>query len=562
MSPADLNLVLLVAAGVLLAGVAAVRVSTRAGLPSLLLYLGIGLLLGESGLGIVLEDANLVQVLGSVALAVILAEGGLTTRWEVIRPVLGLAGALATVGVAVSVTVTAGLAYLLLDVDGRTAVLLGAVVASTDAAAVFAVLRTMSVRRRTRAALEAESGFNDPPVIILVTVVASSAWDTSGPAATAGQMLQQLVVGLVAGLVVARAGQWVLARSALPSAGLYPLATLAIAMLAFAVGGVAGGSPFLAVYVAGLWLGNADLPHRSNTLGFAEGMAWLSQIGLFVMLGLLASPSRLPAALLPAIIVGSALLLVARPLSVLLVATPFRVPWREQAFMSWAGLRGAVPIVLATIPITAGLPAAERIFDVVFLLVVVFTLVQGPTLPSVARRLGVTEPEGTRDVVVESAPLDEIDASVISFTVPAGSRMAGVYVSELRLPVGSMVTLVVRDGETFVPEPATALRVGDHLLLVSTDTGRAATERRLRAVSRAGRLATWYGEQGEARPAVEAGPPATGSRLSTPTWPAVRPRAAGPVPDTGTVAGPDAGPDAGPVAGHGGRDRDPVSVTH
>jgi potassium/hydrogen antiporter len=500
MDPSDLNLVLLIATCVLLAGVAAVRVSTRAGLPSLLLYLGIGLVIGESGLGIGLEDVDLVQVVGTMALAVILAEGGFTTRWEVIKPVVGVSVALATVGVAISVAVTAGAAYVLLDVDARTALLLGAVVSSTDAAAVFAVMRTLPIRARVRATLEAESGFNDPPVIILVTLVTSEAWGASSPWAGAGQMLQQLLVGALAGLLIARLGQWVLSRSALPSAGLYPLATMAIALLAFAVGGVAGGSPFLAVYVAGLWLGNADLPHKANTLGFAEGMAWLAQIGLFVMLGLLASPSRLPEALLPALIVGGALLLLARPLSIALVCSPFRMPVREQAFLSWAGLRGAVPIVLATIPITAGLPGAYFVFDVVFLLVVVFTLVQGPTLPYLARLLRITEAGATREVTIESAPLEEVDATLMQLGVPKRSRLAGVYVSELRLPPGSLVTLIVRDGRTFVPDKGTALRVGDQLLLVSTNANRTATERRLRAISRAGRLAGWHGERGDLDP--------------------------------------------------------------
>jgi cell volume regulation protein A len=520
MDPTNLNLVLLVATIVLLAGVAAVRVSTRAGLPSLLLYLAIGLVLGESVIGIGLEDVDLVQVVGTLALAIILAEGGFTTRWEVIRPVVGVSVALATVGVAISVTITAAAAYYLLDVDGRTALLLGAVVSSTDAAAVFAVMRTLPIRRRTRATLEAESGFNDPPVIILVTLVTSEAWEAATPLSAAGMMLQQLVVGAVAGVVIARVGQWVLSRSALPSAGLYPLATMAIALLAFAVGGVAGGSPFLAVYVAGLWLGNADLPHKANTLGFAEGMAWLAQIGLFVMLGLLASPSRLPEALLPALIVGGSLLLLARPVSVILTSTPFRVPWREQAFMSWAGLRGAVPIVLATIPITAGLPAAYFVFDVIFLLVVVFTLVQGPALPFLARWLAITEAGATREVTIESAPLEEVDATLMQLGIPERSRLAGVYVSELRLPPGSLVTLVVRDGRTFVPEPGTTLRVGDQLLLVTTNANRAATERRLRAISRAGRLAGWYGEQGNVEPAPAGGP--TTLAHGRPDWSAER----------------------------------------
>lgn len=527
MSPSDLNIVLLAVTVVLLAGVAAVRVSTKAGLPSLLLYLAIGLAIGEAGIGLRFEDVDLTMVLGSMALAVILAEGGFTTQWHVIRPVVGLAAVLATVGVAISVTVTASLAYLALDVDLRTAILLGAVVSSTDAAAVFAVMRQLPLRRRVRATLEAESGFNDPPVIILVTVVTSDAWDEANALTISGTMLYQLVVGAIIGLAIARGGQWMLSRSALPAAGLYPLATMAIAMLAFAAAGLAGGSPFLAIYVAGMWLGNAGLPHRNATLGFTEGLAWLAQIGLFVMLGLLASPSRLLDALLPAVIVGGGLLLIARPVSVLLCSVPFRVPWREQAFISWAGLRGAVPIVLATIPIAVGLPAAHRIFDVVFLLVAVFTLIQGPTLTFAARRLGVSETGATREVTIESAPLDEIDATLLQFALPDESRLAGVSVSELRLPGDAVVTLILRDREIFVPDENTVLRTSDHLLLATSNNGRNATERRLRAVSRAGRLAGWYGERGNAGVDGRNGARPSAPQNRSTRWPWLPSRASG-----------------------------------
>ncbi|KGN36402.1 potassium/proton antiporter [Knoellia subterranea] len=512
MNAADLNVVVLVTTLVLLLGVAAVRVSSRVGLPSLLLYLAIGLALGQSGLGLGFEDFNLTMILGSLALAIILAEGGFSTQWAVVRPVAKLSFVLATVAVGISVAVTASLVHLVLDVDLRTALLLGAVASSTDAAAVFSVLRAMPLQRRLRAALEAESGFNDPPVIILVSVVASDAWGESGVVSIGTAMLVQLVLGAGLGLVVARAGQWVLARSALPSAGLYPLATIAIAMLAFAVSGVAGGSPFLAVYVAGLWLGNAALPHRRTTTSFAEGLAWLAQIGLFIMLGLLASPSRLVDAIIPALVVGAALTFVARPISVFLCATPFRVPWREQAFMSWAGLRGAVPIVLATIPMTRGLPAADRIFDVVFLLVIVFTLVQGPTLPGLARRLGVTEVEATREVDIDAAPLEEMDVSLLQFDLPPRSRLAGVAVFELALPAESAVTMIVRNGRIFVPNANTVLRSHDRLLLATSNSERERTERRLRAVSRAGRLAEWRGEHGDPVPApASAHAPASGT---------------------------------------------------
>jgi potassium/hydrogen antiporter len=491
----DLNLAIGAASLVLLTGVAAVRVSARAGLPSLLLYLVIGLAIGEAGLGLQFEDLELTMVLSTLALAVILAEGGFSTRWDVIRPVVGLSGLLATLGVAVSVAITAGLAHLALDFDLRTSLLLGAVVGSTDAAATFSIMRRLPVRPRLRATLEAESGFNDPPVIILVTVVASDAWYEASGIEIAGLVVFQLATGVVAGLVVAWCGQWLLARSALPAAGLYPLATFAIMFVAFAAAGLAGGSGLMAIYVAGMWLGNARLPHRQVTAGFADGMGWLAQIGLFVLLGLLASPSRLADAVVPAMVVGVGLTFVARPISVAVCAVWWRVPWAHQVFISWAGLRGAVPIVLATIPNTEGLPQAERIFDVVFLLVSAFVLVQGPTLPWLARRTGVVVERAT-EIEVESAPLESLDASLLQFEVPEGSRLAGVFADDLRLPASAVLALVARDGRVSTPDRHTSLRPGDQLLLVVPERVRNETERRLHAISRHGRLAVWLDADG------------------------------------------------------------------
>jgi cell volume regulation protein A len=490
---AELYVVLIAGTVVVLAATVAARFSARIGLPTLLLYLAIGLALGESGLGFHFEDANLTMILGSVALAIILAEGGLTTPWRSTRPVLASAAVLATLGVAISVVITAAIAHLVLGVEIRTALLMGAAVSSTDAAAVFAVLRRLPVPipRPIRSRLEAESGFNDPPVIILVMIVASEAWAEASVVGGLLLMLQQFVIGGAVGLGMGWIGTAMLSRMALPASGLYPLATLAIALFAFAVAGLVGGSGFLAVYLAGLWLGNAPLPHRGVTLGFAEGMAWLAQIGLFVLLGLLASPNRLPGALVPALVVGTGLLLVARPLSVVICATPFRVPWREQVFMSWAGLRGAVPIVLATIPLSEGLPEATRVFDVIFLLVVVFTLIQAPALPWLARLLGITRPLDPRGVHIESSPLEDIGATLLQFTVPPKSRLANVTIEELRLPRGAAVTLILRDGNTLVPDPSATVATGDHLLVVSTAETQEATERRLRQVSQRGRLAGW-----------------------------------------------------------------------
>lgn len=500
MSAADFAPVLLIGALVVLVGVLAVRVASKVGLPSLLIYLGLGLVLGESGIGIQFESAELTQILGLTALALILAEGGLTTRWSVVRPILAQGVVLSTVGVAVSVGITAAVAVWIFGFDLSTALLFGAVVSSTDAAAVFASLRRLGLPTRVVGTLELESGLNDAPAVLLV-IALSQALATAEPISVPNLLAligYELFAGAAIGIVIGFSGAWLLRRSALPVSGLYPLATIALCMTGYATATVAHASGFLAVYICGLVLGNSALPHRAATLGFAEGLAWLAQIGLFVLLGLLASPSRLLGVIGPAILVGLALLLLARPVSVLLSMSWFKVPWREQLFLSWAGLRGAVPIVLATIPLTLAVDDADarQIFDVVFVLVVVFTIIQGTTLPTVARWLGLSTSLPEREVEVESAPLAELNAELLQLTVPAGSRLHGVYVAELRLPTDASVTLLVRGGHSFVPAETTRLARGDQLLVVTTLRSREATMRRLRAVSRAGRLARWHGEVG------------------------------------------------------------------
>jgi cell volume regulation protein A len=493
-----LDLALLVGAAVLLVAVAAVRLSTRLGLPSLLVYLLIGMVLGESGFGIRFDDAELTRTLGFCALILIIAEGGLTARWSTLRPVLGLSATLATLGVAVSIAVVGVAVHLVLGLDWRLALLYGAVLSSTDAAAVFATLRRLRLPPRLVATLEAESGMNDAPVVLLVVLLASTATVHHPWWYELLVLTYELAAGAAIGLFVGAAGRWLLRRAALPSAGLYPIAAVGLTVLAYAGGAVAHASGFLAVYVAGVVLGNARLPHRRAILGFADGLAWLAQIGLFVLLGLLVSPGRLGAALVPALVVGTALTLFARPLSVFVsaLAARRRLGWRGQAFLSWAGLRGAVPIVLATIPLSAGTRGAEGLFDAVFVLVIIFTLVQGGALAPMAKRLGISAPEETAEIHVETAPLENMNADLLQLDVAPGSRLAGVHIDELRLPVGAVVTLVVRDSAGFVPGPDTRLRTGDALLIVATAAARDVAERRLRAVSRRGRLARWFGEQG------------------------------------------------------------------
>ncbi|NUT40645.1 MAG: potassium/proton antiporter [Thermoactinospora sp.] len=497
-----LDVWLLIGAGIVIAAIASVRITHRSGLPSLLLFLGLGLVLGASGFGAKLESPEAVQQIGLIALAVILAEGGLTTTWSHVRKSVPLAVILATVGVTVSIVVVALAVQGLLGTDPTTALVLGAVLASTDAAAVFSVLRRLPLPSRLAGVLEAESGFNDAPTVIAVVLLSGA---SQRPASVGTFLLEtaiELVIGAAVGLAVGPAGAYALRRVALPASGLYPIAVLALTFVSYGGAVLLHGSGFLAVYLSALILGNSRLPHRAATRGFAEGAAWLAQIGLFVMLGLLATPKELPAAIVPGVIAGSVLVMVARPLSVLASATVARVlridrvGWRDQAFLSWAGLRGAIPIVLATIPWAADVKGSKEIFNQVFVIVIVFTLLQGPTLPYAARLLGVGAPGEAHDLEVESAPLEELKADLLQVKVPVGSRLHGVEVFELRLPAGAAVTLVVRDGRSFVPAGSTRIRADDQLLLVTTAACRDQVERRLRAVSRSGKLAGWYGERG------------------------------------------------------------------
>jgi cell volume regulation protein A len=499
MDVTELDRILLGGAAVLLVAIVAVRLTGRFGLPSLLIYLGIGLVLGESGPGhIHFEDAQLAHALGFAALVIILTEGGLTTRWAEVRPMLPLGAVLASVGVAITTAVVACVAHYALGFNWQLAVLIGAVTSPTDSAAVFSVLRRVAVRPRLRGALEAESGLNDAPTVLLVTLVSTGSLQEEGILHFTGLVAYEIIGGTLWGFLVGWLSVGAIRRVALGSAGLYPLAVLSVAILSYAVGTVVlHVSGFAAVYVTSLILGRAELPHRMATRSFVDGLAWLAQIGLFVMLGLLASPARIGwNDVLVALVIGVAVTVVGRFAAVMASALPFRLPWNEQGFIAWAGLRGAVPIVLATIPLAAGVPQADRIFDVVFVLVLLFTLLQGPSLPWLARRLKVLDENASYEVDIDVAPLESLGADMIQVYVPSESRLAGVEIGELRLPAGVSVSLIIRGENAFVPDRRTVLRAADSLLVVAPSPLREQAIRRLRAVSRAGRLASWFGERG------------------------------------------------------------------
>ncbi len=489
----ELDQVLLLGSIVLLSAVLAARLGSRLGLPSLLIFLGLGMVLGLTILPF--NDASTAHTLGYAALVLILAEGGYTTRWDDIRQALPQAVLLATLGVGVSVVLVSVFAHFVLGLPLPVAVLLGAILSPTDSAAVFSVLRRVPLPSHVRAVVEGESGFNDAPIVLLVTIATAWSLGTGPEGGIPGLILiivLQLAAGAAVGIGIGWIGVFVMRRIALPASGLSPLAGFGWAVLAYGVGGMLHVSGFAAVYVAAMMLGNGKLPHRNATRSFAEGIGWVAQIGLFVMLGMLSNPQLISLrALLFGLGAGAFVTFVARPLSVFASIAWFRVPWREQAFISWAGLRGAVPIIMATVPLAAAAPQAGELFDMVFAFVLVFTLLQAPTLPRVARWLEISDGKEATDVEIEFAPLDTIKADMMQVHVPPGSRLHGVTIRELRLPRNSVVSLVVREGEPFTPKPDQIVRTGDDLLIVTNGADRKRVESRLRSIASGGRLARW-----------------------------------------------------------------------
>jgi cell volume regulation protein A len=470
---------LLTTAGILMtASVLFSRASQRIGVPIALLFLLIGMLAGSEGIGgIAFSDYGFAFRLGSLALALILFDGGLNTPLAALRRTWAPATVLATVGVvltALSIAVPAhwwGLAW-------PQALVLGAVVSSTDAASVFAVLRGsgLQLKRRVGTTLELESGLNDPMAVILtVTLSAALATGRGGSGVAVlewgGIALEigvQLAVGTALGVGIGLGGRELLRRNPLPSGGLYPALSLALALLAYGVTTLLHGSGFLAVYLAGMILGNAPLPYHTGLLRVHDALAWLAQIGMFLVLGLLVFPSRLFE--VAGVGLGLALILtiVVRPVIVGLCLMPFRYPWRETLYIGWVGLRGAVPIVLATYPVLVTAPGADRIFNVVFFIVVVNALIPGGTVAWVTRRLGLqaSEPPAPQAVLAIESRLP-LEGELLSFYIDEALVVAGIPLEELDFPEGSTVMLIVRGNRLVPPKGSTTLDPGDHVYVVT-----------------------------------------------------------------------------------------------
>jgi potassium/hydrogen antiporter len=465
--PVDVGI--LFGAALVIVGVVVSGVADRFRLPGLVLFLLIGMVVADDGLELVhFADARLAQNVAIVALVVILFEGGLATSPEAVRRAGAPAALLATVGVVITAAVAAGGAALVFDVPASTSLLIGAVVASTDAAAVFSALRGQSMPARVRDLLQMESGLNDP-VAVMLTIGMVEVWRSSPtPADWIEFGLLHLVGGLTVGLVIGLGARIALRKLQLPSASSYPVLALAIAGLSYGVATEIGSSGFLAVYLTGLVLSRKRRLVRS-LLRFHEGLAAAAEAVLFLMLGLLVFPSRLLDVLGPSLVVALVLMLVARPVAVGLCLPWFRFDRRELAVVSWAGLRGAVPIVLATIPLTAGHPDGSLVFDVVFVTVLVSLIVQAGSVGVLVKRLGfAADPAGAH---AEIAVLDSLVADLIEVRLMSQSPALGSRLSDRVLPDGARVALVVRDDHTFVPDGEWVLMINDVLLVaVSPDT--------------------------------------------------------------------------------------------
>lgn len=464
--------ILLIGSILVFISVLAGKTSFRIGVPTLIIFLVIGMLAGSEGIGrIPFDDPGLAQFIGIVALNFILFSGGFETEWSSVRPVMWQGIALSTLGVVLT-TVALGLfVWWITDFSIYEGLLLGAIVSSTDAAAVFSILRSRSLalKGNIRPTLEFESGSNDPMAYILTIAFVGlvqngdkSLWSVMP------MFLSQLLLGGALGYLFGLASKYVINHIKLDYEGLYPVLSITLMMLTYSVTTAVGGNGFLAVYISAIYLGNQELLHKRTIMKMFDGLAWLMQIVLFVVLGLLVFPSHIVPVIGIGLLISAFLIFVARPLSIFLTLSPFRLMTRTKLFISWVGLRGAVPIVFATFPLMAGLEKAEMIFNIVFFISLTSVLLQGTTIPVVAKWLHVSLPARVKHVTAADILLSEpMNSELAEFTIARDSAVSGMKIIDLGFPQNARIALIKRDKEYVIPDGMTVIHPGDRLIVIA-----------------------------------------------------------------------------------------------
>ncbi|QBL10338.1 potassium/proton antiporter [Rheinheimera sp. D18] len=463
--------IILLAAVLILFGIMSSKLSARLGLPVLVLFLLVGMLAGEDGPGgIVFDNAGAAHALGTLALAMILFDGGLQTPLRAIKKVWRPAATLATLGVLITAAVTGVAAAYVLDIPLLNGLLLGAIVGSTDAAAVFALLRNagINLNKKLKATLEIESASNDPMAIFLTVGMLEILMHDMQPGTGLLLMfLSQMGLGAIVGLAVGWLSVKMINKIQLVASGLYPVMVAACGLLSFGIAANIGGSGFLAIFITGVVIGNSRFVFQRSTFLFHDGLAWLSQITMFVVLGLLINPSSLLDVWFEGLIIALVLIFIARPLAVVPFLALFGFNRREITLVSWVGLRGSVPIILAIFPLLYELPGAALIFNVVFFVVLISATVQGSTLPWAARKLKLTiPPPATPAATLEITALGEVDADIVEYTLGTTSRAVGRRLSQMALPDNTVVAMITRNNTVIAPRGSTLLCADDHLFIV------------------------------------------------------------------------------------------------